>query len=125
MSFSQFRPLLFIASILLLSACITLPGHRQTIDEDGFYLQITAPSKSFKDSIRFNSAETDIAYLPLSTKIKLVVMNEQGKHEVNVINSNGAIGYLYTLNGRAENFGVAEQKWFSSQIPKIIDRAGL
>ena len=71
MGFSRFRLLIFIVSILLLSACVTLPGHSQTIDEEGFYLQITAPSKTVKDLLRFNSAETDIAYLSLNTKIKI------------------------------------------------------
>ena len=48
-----------IVVLVLLSfsllGCITLPGHRQIIDERDFYLRIETPNKAAKNLIRFNA----------------------------------------------------------------------
>jgi len=110
---------------LLLSACITLPGHRQTVDEGDFYVHITAPDRVTKGLIRFNAEQTDIARLPAKAEIELVVVDVQGKHELDISGPTEAIDYDYTLNGRRMEFGTAQQEWFASQVPRIITKTGL
>ncbi|WP_083923102.1 hypothetical protein [Arsukibacterium perlucidum] len=109
----------------VLSACVTLPGHRQTIDEENFYLHITAPSKVIKEEIRFNAEETELLFLPENAQIELVVADDIGKHQLTIKEHQGSIVYHYRLNGQQLTFGVKEKEWFASQIPLIIDKAGL
>lgn len=110
---------------LSLSACITLPGHRQTIDEEGFYLHLTAPDSATRGLIRFNAEQTDLAHMPARTKIELVVSDVQGEHDLEITGSLDTIAYDYRLNGRRVEFGAEQQAWFASQVPEIISRTGL
>lgn len=123
--FKTFRPFILVVLSLSLSACITLPGHRQTIDEGDFYLHITAPDRATKELSRFNAEQTGIAHLPEKTEMELVVVDVQGKHELDITSSTDAIIYDYTLNGRPVEFGTEQQEWFASQVPKIISKTGL
>lgn len=123
--FKSIRLVTLVVLSLCLSACITLPGHRQTIDEGDFYLQITAPNKATKSLTRFNADQTDIVHLPEKTEIELVVLDGQGKHELKISSSNDAIIYDYALNGRHLDFGEKQREWFASQVPRIITRTGL
>lgn len=116
--------ILFVLSLCLL-ACITPPGSRQTVDEEDFYIHITAPNSATKSLTRFNAEQTDIAYLPAKTEIELVVTDGQGKHELNLSSANGVIIYDYALNGRHLEFGKEQREWFASQVPRIISETGL
>lgn len=122
---SKFRIAIIVLLGFSLSACITLPGHRQTIDEGDFYLHVTAPNKATKNQIRFNTEKTDLAYLPPKAKIELEIVDDQGKHELNIKSSKDIIIYKYKLDGRKIPFGTEQQEWFASQVPKIIDKSGL
>lgn len=51
----KFRLVILACLNLVLSACITLLGHRHGVDEENFYLHITAPSRVIKEKIRFNA----------------------------------------------------------------------
>lgn len=125
LSFKSTRLVILVVLSLCVSACITLPGHRQTIDEEDFFIHITAPNSATKSLTRFNAEQTDINYLPRKTEIELVVMDSQGKHELNISSSNGAIIYDYALNGRHLEFGKKQREWFASQVPRIISETGL
>jgi len=125
LEFKIVRLVLLVLLSLSLSACITLPGHRQTIDEGDFYLHITAPDRATKELTRFNAEQTGIAHLPDKTKMELVVVDLQGRHELNITGSTDAIIYDYALNGRHSEFGAEQQEWFASQVPKIVSRTGL
>jgi len=126
MSASTSSRLILLASLsLLLSACLTLPGHRQIIDEEGFYLKITAPNKAVKRNIRFNSEETGLTHLPEGARIELEVSDTLGERQLIITGSDTSITYKYRLNGRRAEFGAPEQEWFASQVPRIIDKSGL
>lgn len=126
MFFSTSSRLIILAGLsLVLAACITLPGHRQIIDEEGFYLKISAPSKAVKRDIRFNQEKTDLIHLPDNTRIELKVSGTLGSRQLFIRRSDASIVYRYRLNGRQGEFGAAERKWFASQVPKIISKAGL
>lgn len=125
LAINKFRALLVLLLTLAFSACVTLPGHRQIIDEDGFYLYVKAPNKATKDEIRFNAEKTELLYLPSATYIELVVDDAKGKHQLNINNLNGEILYKYSVNGRQANFGAKEQSWFASLIPEIISKTRL
>jgi hypothetical protein len=107
----------------ILSACVNLPGHRQTIDEENFYLHITAPSRVVKEEIRFNAEETELLFLPKSAQIELVVADNIGKHQLTIKEHQGSIVYYYRLNGRKLTFGAKEKEWFASQVPLIIEKS--
>ncbi len=70
--------------VLSLSACITLPGHRVTIDEIDFYLSVKAPNKKIKKFIRFNSEKTKIIYMPENVRIELLVTDKIGKRKLTI-----------------------------------------
>lgn len=125
LSLDKWRIVVPVLLGLALSACITLPGHRQTIDEGDFYLHVAAPNRSTKGLIRFNAEQTDIAYLPAGTEIELVVVDDQGKHELDITSPTDAVVYDYRLNGRRIQFGKEQQEWFASQVPRIITKTGL
>jgi len=120
--FIKFRLLMIAGLIFVLSACINLPGHRQTIDEENFYLHITAPSKVIKEEIRFNAEETELLFLPKNAQIDLVVADNVGKHQLTIKEHQGSIVYHYRLNGRKTTFGAKEKEWFASQVPLIIEK---
>ncbi|KKO46707.1 hypothetical protein WG68_05350 [Arsukibacterium ikkense] len=123
--FIKFR-LLFIAGVsFVISACVTLPGHRQTIDEENFFLNITAPTLAIKNEIRFNSEKTELLFLPKGAQLEFVVSDNLGKHQLSVQKHQETIVYNYRLNGQKMTFGVNEKEWFASQIPIIIDKIGL
>lgn len=109
----------------ILSACVNLPGHRQTIDEDNFFLHITAPTLAIKNEIRFNTEKTELLFLPEGAHLELVVADNIGKHQLFMQKQQESVVYNYRLNGRKTTFGVKEKEWFASQIPLIIDKAGL
>jgi len=125
LALNKFRITIFVLLCISLSACITLPGHRQTIDEGDFYLHITAPNKAIKSLIRFNTEKTDIAYIPSKAKMELVVADDQGRHDLKIKSSKGTIVYKYRLNGRRKQFGTEQREWFASLVPKIISKTGL
>lgn len=125
MRFDTLRIVVLVLLNFSLAACITLPGHRQIIDEGDFYLRIETPNKAAKNLIRFNAEKTGIAYLPARSEIELVVVDVQGKHEMKVKRSKDAIVYQYKLNGRRTPFGAEQQEWFASLVPEIISRTGL
>lgn len=102
-------------------ACVTLPGHRLTIDEPDFYLHIDAPSKETRNQIRFNTDQNALVYLPENTTIEL----KEAQHKLEIIQDEGAVVYVYRLNGQRKVFGTKEQAWFASKIPEIIERTGL
>ncbi len=108
-----------------LSACMTSPGHRQVIEEDNFTLYINAASKNIKNKIRFNTKKTALVFLPEKAIVKLNVVDQFGKHQLEITNPNGTISYNYKLNGNKVIFGAKEKKWFASQVPKIINKANL
>jgi hypothetical protein len=118
--FINFRLLMITGLTFIISACVNLPGHRQTIDEDNFYLHITAPSKVIKEGIRFNAEETELLFLPENAQIELVVADDIGKHQLTIKEHQGSIVYHYRLNGRKTTFGAKEKEWFASQVPLII-----
>lgn len=122
MNSSPWRIFIVIVSIFTVTACLTAPGHRQIISEGDFYLHIAAPSKAIKESIRFTPELNKIEYLPVNTKIKLSVQEQQNNHELTITNKNGSVVYYYRLNGKAIDFGEKEQRWFSSHIPKIVEK---
>jgi len=124
-AFFKSRMLILASLSLALAACITLPGHRQTIDEDNFFLHIRAPSKDIKNEIRFNSEKTDFLYLPERVRIELVVADNLGKHQLKIKKDEESIVYNYRLNGRKTTFGAKEKEWFASQVPIIIDKTNL
>lgn len=121
--FINFRLLMIAALSFILSACVNLPGHRQTIDEENFYLHITAPSRVIKEEIRFNAAKTELLFLPEHTQIELVVADNIGKHQLTIKNQQGAVVYRYRFNGRKTTFGLKEKEWFASQVPLIIEKS--
>jgi len=106
--------------MLVLSAC-ALPGHRQVVNEEGFYLSIKAPNKKIKESIRFNATETKLIHLPENVRIELSDTDSTIKRKLIIKHSGKAIVYDYQLNGRKTHFGIAEQQWFKTQIPKILN----
>jgi len=109
----------------VLSACITLPGHRHVTDEEGFYLHVEAPSKEQKELIRFNAKQTALTYLPANTWIELIVQDSKGKHYLKISNYKGSIVYKYKLDGRRTNFDESGKEWFATQIPKVVRKTGL
>jgi hypothetical protein len=123
--FGKLRLLILVCWSLVLSACITLPGHRQTVDEKNFYLHITAPKLAIKNEIRFNAEKTELLFLPEHAQIELVVADNIGQHQLMIKKHQESVVYHYRLNGRQMTFGSKEQGWFASQIPLIIDKAGL
>ena len=120
--FINFRLLMIACLSFILSACVNLPGHRQTIDEENFYFHITAPSRVVKEEIRFNADETELLFLPENTQIELVVADNIGKHQLTIKERQGSIVYHYKLNGRKTTFGTKEKEWFASQVPLIIQK---
>jgi starvation-inducible outer membrane lipoprotein len=125
LAFKTFRIAILVILSLSLLACITLPGHRQTIDEEDFYIHITAPDRATKELTRFNAEQTGIAYLPEKTEIELVVVDIRGRHQLDIRSSPDTIIYDYRLNGRKVEFGNEQQEWFASQVPRIISKTGL
>jgi hypothetical protein len=123
--FLKFRLLILAGVSFVLSACVTLPGHRQTIDEENFFLNITAPSLAIKNEIRFNAEKTELLFLPKGAQLEFVVSDNLGKHQLSVQKHQETVVYNYRLNGRKMTFGVKEKVWLASQIPLIIDKAGL
>lgn len=121
--FLKFRLVILACLSLTLSACITWPGHRHTVDEENFYLHITAPSRFIKEEIRFNAEETELLFLPRSAQIELVVVDDMGKHQLTIKKHQGSIVYHYRLNGRKTTFGAKEKEWFASQVPLIIEKS--
>lgn len=121
--FLKFRLVILACLSLALSACITWPGHRHGVDEENFYLHITAPSRVIKEKIRFNAEETELLFLPENTQIELVVADNIGKHQLTIEERQGSIVYHYRLNGRKATFGAKEKEWFASQVPLIIEKA--
>lgn len=121
--FIKFRLLVIAGLIFVLSACVNLPGHRQTIDEENFYLHITAPSRVVKDEIRFNAEKTELSFLPEHAQIELVVADNIGKHQLTIKKQQGAVIYRYRLNGFKTTFGAKEKEWFASQVPLIIEKS--
>tara|TARA_R110002126_G_scaffold163110_1_gene311017 strand:- start:805 stop:1200 length:396 start_codon:yes stop_codon:yes gene_type:complete len=121
--FLKFRLVILACLTLALSACITWPGHRHTVDEENFYLHITAPSRAIKDEIRFNEEKTELLFLPESAQIELVVADTIGKHQLTIKEHQGSVVYHYRLNGRKMTFGAKEKEWFASQIPLIIEKS--
>ncbi len=119
----KFRLVILACLSLALSACITWPGHRHGVDEENFYLHITAPSRVIKEKIRFNAEETELLFLPEKTQIELVVADNIGKHQLTIKERQGSIVYHYKLNGRKTTFGAKEKEWFASQVPLIIEKA--
>lgn len=124
-SFIKFRLLILIGLSVALSACVTLPGHRHIVDEENFFLHISAANLQIKNQIRFNSDKTDVLYLPDTARIKLVVTDNLGKHQLTIKKYQGSVVYDYRLNGRETTFSANEKLWFASQIPMIIDKTGL
>lgn len=125
LAISKFRALIVVLLTLAFSACVTLPGHRQIIDEDGFYVYVKAPNKATKGEIHFNVEKTELLYLPAATYIELVVDDAKGQHHLNISSLNGEILYEYAVNGRQVSFGAEEQSWFASLIPEIISKTDL
>jgi len=121
----KFRLLILAGLSFVLSACITLPGHRQTIDEENFFLHISAPKLAIKNEIRFNAAKTELLFLPDGAQLELVVSDNIGKHQLSMQKYQNMVVYNYRLNGLKTTFGTKEKEWFASQIPLIIDKAGL
>jgi len=121
--FINFRLLMIAGLSFILSACVNLPGHRQTIDEENFYLHITAPSRVIKEEIRFNAEETELLFLPENAQIELVVADNIGKHQLTIKERQGSIVYHYRLNGHKTTFGAKEKEWFASQVPLIIEKS--
>ena len=119
------RLLVLILIFGLLSACLTLPGHRQTIKEDNFELSITAPSEQVKREIRFNKQQTKLLELPMEVSIELYLLDKYGKHELSITNVSGFINYDYHLNGRKVPFDRRARTWFTDQIPRIIKASSL
>ncbi|HAW93210.1 MAG: hypothetical protein CML22_05860 [Rheinheimera sp.] len=101
-----------------------MPGHRQTIDEENFFLRISAPNLAIKNEIRFNAEKTELLFLPENAQIELVVADKTGKHQLMMKKHQESVVYIYRLNGRKTMFGVKEKEWLASQIPIIIDKAG-
>jgi hypothetical protein len=120
--FLKFRVVILVCLSLVLSGCITWPGHRHTVDEENFYLHITAPSRVIKEEILFNAEETELLFLPESAQIELVVADDIGKHQLTIKEHQGSIVYYYRLNGRKLTFGAKEKDWFASQVPLIIEK---
>jgi len=110
--------------IVVISGC-TMPGHRQVIEESGFYLYIQSPSERIKKSIRFNPQKTKLIYLPEKVSIELLATDENGKRSLDIKTSKEIIVYSYKLNGRKAYFGIEEQQWFATLIPIIINKTGL
>lgn len=123
--FLKFRLFILAFLSLVLSACITWPEHRQTIDEENFYLLITAPTRVIKNEIRFDAEKTELLFLPESAQIELVVSDNSAKHRLTIKKHQGSIVYRYRLNGRKTSFGGKEKEWFVSQVPLIIEKANL
>ena len=121
--FLKFRLVILACFSLAISACITWPGHRHTVDEENFYLHITAPSRVIKDEIRFNAEETELLFLPENAQIELVVADDIGKHQLTIKEHQGSIVYYYRLDGRKTTFGAKEKEWFASQVPLIIEKS--
>lgn len=120
---SKILTLLVLASVL--SACITLPGHRQIVEEDNFYLLINTQSEQAKRDIRFNTEKGELVELPPHSSIELAITDENGMHEMVIKNLNSTIEYQYKRNGRTAPFDDATKQWFVSQIPMIIEKTGL
>lgn len=125
LALNKFRIAIFVLLSLSLSACITLPGHRQTIDEGHFYLHITAPNKETKSLIRFNAEKTEIVYLPSKAEMEIKVVDDLGRHDLRIKCTRNTIVYNYKLDGRKIPFGAEQQEWFASLVPKIISKSGL
>jgi len=123
--FLKVRLVILACLSLALSACVTLPGHRQTIDEENFCLNITAPSLAIKNEIRFNAEKTELLFMPKGAQLEFVVSDSLEKHQLSVLNHQETVVYDYRLNGRKLTFGAREKDWFASQIPLIINKAGL
>lgn len=110
---------------LLLYACVTPTGHRQTIVDDGFVLEVFAPHKEAKKQISFNQQQTQFAYLPDDVQIRLTVEDGTSTHQLNITGNNTEIDYQYRLNGRLTAFEANEAQWLSSIIPTIIKKSGI
>ncbi len=123
--FTKVKTLVLSIFCFILSACITLPGHRQIIDEHNFFLSIEAPSKDIKNKIRFNLEKTALLYLPENMRIELNVTDNIGTHQIKILSNNKSVSYTYSLNGEKFIFGTNEKKWFALQVPKIISKADL
>ncbi|MDP5148858.1 hypothetical protein [Rheinheimera baltica] len=121
--FLKFRLVILAFLSLGLSACITWPGYRHTIDQENFYLHITASSRAINKEIRFNAEETELLFLPESAQIELVVTDNIGKRQLTIKEHQGSIVYHYRLNGRKTTFGAKEREWFASQVPLIIEKS--
>ncbi|PTB88927.1 hypothetical protein C9928_05215 [Pseudidiomarina aestuarii] len=102
-----------------------MPGHRQTINEDNFFLNITAPNLDVKNEIRFNAEKTELLFLPKGVQLELVVSDDSGKHQLSARKHHQAVIYNYRLNGQITPFGPKEKEWFASQIPLIVEKANI
>lgn len=123
--FHPFRLLILAGVSVVLSACITLPGHRQTVDEENFFMHINAPNLATKKEIRFNAEKTELLSLPEGVQIELVVADHGGEHQLLIQNQQASVVYHYRFNGRKMVFGDNQQQWFARQIPFIMAKAGL
>jgi len=125
MKFYNYRILVLLIVSFVLSACITMPGHRHVTEEEGFYLRVETPSLEIRKQIRFNAELNGLKYLPETAWIKLIVTDSKGKHDLMIKNSDGLIIYDYTLNGQKTSFDESGREWFDSVIPKVAKILGL
>lgn len=117
--------LLLLVPSLLLSACVAGVGHRQIIQEDGFYLEVNAPDKETKAQIQFTSKLTALDYMPEETSMYLAVEDADGFHQLTIFSDNGNPNYEYKINGNISEFGANERKWFSAYSPSIANTLGV
>lgn len=123
--YGTLKILTLLVMTCFLSACITLPGHRQIVDEGDLYILIETQSGQEKSEIRFNPEQGEIVELPLRSRITLLINDNRGKHEMVIKNVDSATHYEYKRNGRKAPFDDAARRWFEAQIPMIVEKTGL
>lgn len=120
----RFLVSLVIFATFSLSGCITLPGHRIIVDDENFYLHVETPSKEIRRNIQFNESETALLKVPERVHIKLIVIENGDKHRIDIEGKHDGVVYLYRINGKEVQFYPNGEKYFASQVPRIMSEMG-
>lgn len=115
---------LLLFFVMLMSACVTLPGHRFIIDEPDYFLHIESPSKQQRSLIRYNEQQTAVTHIPDHVWIEFRVKDDKGNHHLRIESEAEGIVYHYRLNGKNVAFKDEQMHWFATYIPDIIRRSG-
>lgn len=118
------RVLAIIYMAFTLSACITFPGHRIIVDDGSFYLHVETPSKEVRRNIRFNEDKTALLNVPERVHIKLIVLEDDERHRIDIQGKSDSVEYAYKINGKKIQYYPRGEEFFATQVPRIMSEMG-